>query len=198
MKGKVIAVISLFALMALCVFDYKNPIAYPTPTACGEQENADSATYGPVYPQQSVKAPNQTTSETTAIETTTAETTTVEVTEETLKDMSPEMYVELVKYQIDGQVGENETIEDVTYDKGNKLLTIYVNIDNAEIPQNFTIEDIAISRFSSITDEILNSEMDFMWNKIIVDYGKVGKIEVTEKNICEYDGFRYFDYFDIT
>lgn len=100
-------------------------------------------------------------------------------------------FVENVKTAIQGDGGENEVIKDVSFE--NKELCVYVDFSKVD-PAPLTIEDLAISRTSSITDAILElKEYDNVWDTIIVDFGEVGKIKNEKVDIKENEyGGRYF------
>lgn len=118
----------------------------------------------------------ETVAETTKVETSApiettkaAETTTVAPTEETTEvaeettvseaetatELTEEEYVAKVEEAIDGDVGQNEKITGVAL--ADRVLTINVDVsksnDNAQI--KFPLEEIALSRASSITDSLL-------------------------------------------
>lgn len=56
------------------------------------------------------------------------------------------------------------------------------------------MEDLAIARTGSITDDILDlTDYDSQWNTITVDFGNIGKITNSKDNIQENEvGGRYF------
>lgn len=110
---------------------------------------------------------------------------------ETLEDISVDMFVEEIKSAIQGAVGENEKILDVIFENGD--LCIYVDFSQAD-PKMLTLEDLALARTGSITDEILElKKYDSLWNTITVDFGEIGYIRNDKGNI-KYNAFgRYFD-----
>lgn len=114
-------------------------------------------------------------------------------TTQTGKDggMSENTFVEDVKTAIQGDVGENEAIKDVTLE--NKELCVYVDFSKVD-PSPLTIEDLAISRTSSITDTILElKQYDDLWETITVDFGEIGKIKNEKVSLKENEkGGRYF------
>lgn len=61
-------------------------------------------------------------------------------------------------------------------------------------PTPLTVEDLAITRTSSITDAILElSNYDSQWNTITVDFGDIGKIVCNKNNVKDNGlGGRYF------
>lgn len=89
-------------------------------------------------------------------------------------------------------VGDGEHIASVTLD--DKVLKIVVDLSHADLGF-LSIDDLAYSRASSITDEILNhSELDSSWDRINLDFGTTGRIEIGKDAIKtnEY-GMRYMD-----
>ena len=70
-------------------------------------------------------------------------------------------------------------------------------MDEAE-PDTGTVRDLALVRVSSITDAILELDDSCLntWDRVIVDFGSVGKI-VLGKDLIRNNGFgRYFDFTD--
>lgn len=103
--------------------------------------------------------------------------------------------VTTVEEVIEGQVGKGEAITGVDFDGNN--LTVYVDMSGADT-SIFTAYDIALSRISSITDQILalGDEYYNTWNTVTVDFGDVGKA-VLDKSIVKDEGFgKYFDFTD--
>lgn len=99
-------------------------------------------------------------------------------------------FIENVETSINGDVGKDELITNVTLE--NKQLCIYVDLSKSD-PSPFTMEDIAISRTSSITDDILSLEQyDNLWDAIIVDFGDLGKIINDKSNMEKSSYGRYF------
>ncbi|MDD7390030.1 MAG: hypothetical protein PUG60_10375 [Lachnospiraceae bacterium] len=113
-----------------------------------------------------------------------------ENTEETPADVSNDAFIKDVESAIDGQLGQGETYKDVTFKDGD--LCVSVDFSNAD-PAPLTMEDLALSRTSSITDAILGlDQYDSLWNTITVDFGDVGKI-INKKENMESNGYgRYF------
>ncbi len=124
------------------------------------------------------------------------ESTPEETIEEPENNISGESFVEDVKSVIQGDVGENETIADVVYQE--RKLIVYVDLSQKD-PTPLTLEDIALSRNSSITDDILElSQYDDLWDEVIVDFGETGKAINSKSTIAD-DGYgRYFDTRELT
>lgn len=113
-------------------------------------------------------------------------------TESNNEDISPEKFVQDVKEVIIGSVGKNESIKDVTFE--NEDLCVHVDFSQVD-PTPLTIEDLAFSRTSSITDEILNLTQYFaLWKSITVDFGDIGYIRNYNQDIQKNEyGYYYFD-----
>lgn len=108
------------------------------------------------------------------------------VSTEDSDSISTDKFIENVKIILQGAIGENESITDVTLD--NEDLCIYVDFSQID-PSPLTLEDIAFARTSSITDEILDlKEYDSLWNTITVDFGELGHVKNGKDNIKD-DGF---------
>ena len=96
------------------------------------------------------------------------------------------------KTAISGTIdSDNEAITDVALK--DKDLCVTVDLSKVD-PSPLTIEDLAISRTSSITDAILElTDYDSQWNTITVDFGDVGKVVCDKDSIKENEaGGRYF------
>ena len=104
--------------------------------------------------------------------------------------------IEEITESLDGTVGENEKITNVSIGAG-KELTITVDLSQAEVP--FDLSDLAITRAGSITDNILDhEEYDKYWDTIIIDFGEVGTVTRSQKDIIENDyGMRCFEIYDL-
>lgn len=113
-----------------------------------------------------------------------------ENTEETSTDVSDDAFIKDVESAIDGQLGQGETYKDVTLKDGD--LCVSVDFSNAD-PAPLTMEDLALSRTSSITDAILElDQYDSLWSTITVDFGDVGKV-INKKEDVSSNGYgRYF------
>ena len=97
-----------------------------------------------------------------------------------------------MKTAISGAIdSDNEAITDIALK--DKDLCVTVDLSKAD-PSPLTIEDLAISRTSSITDAILElTGYDSQWNTITVDFGDVGKVVCDKDSIKENKaGGRYF------
>lgn len=110
----------------------------------------------------------------------------------TEQQATTDKFVEDVKTAISGAIDSgNEAITDVVMN--DKDLCVTVDLSKAD-PTPLTIEDLAISRTSSITDAILElTDYDSQWNTITVDFGDVGKVVCDKDSIKENEaGGRYF------
>lgn len=110
-------------------------------------------------------------------------------------DISPENFVSTVEEAIQGAVGEGEDITNVVLTDG--TLTISADLSKADITI-VPLEDLAISRASSITDTILEfDKYDDLWNEIIIDFGDLGQVKKSKSDIIESPYGRYFDITEI-
>lgn len=76
--------------------------------------------------------------------------------------------------KLDGAIGENETITDVSLER-NELI-IRVDLSKSD-PAPLTLEDLALARAGSITDAVLDfPESLDLWETVTVDFGKIGKV----------------------
>lgn len=106
-------------------------------------------------------------------------------------DVSADKFVEEVKTAIQGTISsKTEAITDVVLENGD--LCVYVDFSKAD-PSPLTLEDLALSRTSSITDAILElKDYDELWETITIDFGDVGHI-TNGKADMQNSGFgRYF------
>lgn len=100
--------------------------------------------------------------------------------------------VAAVKEAIEGAVGSDEKITDVSFD--GTTLTIKVDMSGADT-SILSSAEIAESRVSSITDNILELDDQYYntWEKITVDFGDIGCITF-DKSDVKTNGFgKYFD-----
>ena len=104
---------------------------------------------------------------------------------------SSDKFIDDVKDAVRGSVGENESITDVTLKNGD--LCISVDLSKAD-PSPLTMEDLALSRVSSITDAFLDlTDYDDQWDTITVDFGDIGKVVNKKSDVKENEyGMRYF------
>lgn len=103
--------------------------------------------------------------------------------------------IETIKGNIDGTIGDGEKITDVLLDGNN--LVIKVDLSNANT-NGIEPKYIAISRISSITDEILNLDDSIYnsWETITLEFGDIGTA-VLDKNMVKNNGYgKYFDFTD--
>ena len=103
--------------------------------------------------------------------------------------------VAAVEEAIEGQVGEGEEITGVDFDGSN--LTVHVDMSGTDT-SIFSAHDIALSRISSITDQILALDDEYYntWETVTVDFGDVGKAGL-DKSIVKDQGFgEFFDFTD--
>ena len=114
-----------------------------------------------------------------------------EETTEIPEEVSPEQFVAEVQTSIQGDVGSGETIKEVKLDGGK--LYVYVDFSKGDF-STFSAADIARSRTSSITDDILAlDQYDSLWDSIVVDFGSVGYIENGREAIKDEGYGRFFD-----
>lgn len=107
-------------------------------------------------------------------------------------DITGDKFVEDVKGAIQGSISQkDEKITDVVLE--NTELLISVDLRQAD-PTPLSLEDLALSRTSSITDSILElTQYENLWNTITVDFGDLGKITNSKDNLTENEyGMRYF------
>lgn len=103
---------------------------------------------------------------------------------------SAQKFVHDVKVVVKDNVGEDEFVTDVILK--NKDLCVYVDFSKVD-PSPFTLEDLALSRTSSITDAILDlSDYDNLWETITVDFGGIGHITNDKANMEDSEYGRYF------
>ncbi|KNF10109.1 hypothetical protein CLPU_1c02740 [Gottschalkia purinilytica] len=74
---------------------------------------------------------------------------------------------------LEGNIGEGETIEEFS-SKDNNL---FIKVNLGEGNNSISKEDLAYSRFSSLTDELLK---DDSWNNVNVEFVGVGKITMNK------------------
>lgn len=107
-------------------------------------------------------------------------------------DKSDDSFIQEIRSAISGSIGEGESFTDVSLSDGNVCIAVDLSKADTSI---LSVEDIAVSRASSITDAFLDiSGFDDLWDTITIDFGDIGKITVGKDQVKtnEY-GMRYFD-----
>lgn len=99
--------------------------------------------------------------------------------------------MEDVKTAIQGAISsKTESIQDVVLKDGD--LCVYVDFSNVD-SSPLILEDLALSKTSSITDAIPElKDYDSLWETIMVDFGEVGYITNNRANIQTSGGGRCF------
>lgn len=100
--------------------------------------------------------------------------------------------IEGVKESIVGCVGEGEEITDVVID--GKDIVIKVDLGEEDDTMPISIEDLAITRYSSITDKLLEQDC---WNDIKIEFKDVGEITLNTEVAEENEFGKYFDTLEI-
>jgi len=173
---KKMVVIALSLVLCLLVF-----------SGCGGESNEN------LNQSQATSTPTPT-STTTPTQTPVNTLTPTEQPKETPKSASStsnDNFLEAARTAAKDGLGDGEAIKKVELENGE--LCIYVDFSNAD-PTPFTIDELAVSRTSSITDEILKLKTyDASWDTITVDFGSVGRI-TNKKSSAQDNGYggRYF------
>lgn len=94
------------------------------------------------------------------------------------------------KEKIIGCIGESEEITEVIIDDKNIIVEVELGDNGMLLP----IEELALSRYSSITDKLLE---DNFWNDITVDFEDIGTITMNSKQAKSNEYGKYFDSLDI-
>lgn len=107
------------------------------------------------------------------------------------KEVTADNFIADVKDVIQGAISsKTEAITDVTLENGD--LCVYVDFSKADT-SIITIEDLALSRTSSITDAILElKDYDELWETITVDFGDTGHITNNKADMKSNGMGRYF------
>lgn len=107
------------------------------------------------------------------------------------KEVSADNFIADVKDAIQGAISsKTEAITDVVLKNGD--LCVYVDFSKAD-PSPLTLEDLAWSRTSSITDAILElKDYDELWETITVDFGDIGHITNSKADMKSNGMGRYF------
>lgn len=100
--------------------------------------------------------------------------------------------IKAVSKAIEGQVGENEKITDVTFDGSD--LKISVDMSQAE-NKKISVEILAESRISSITQAILDLDDKYYntWESITLDFSNIGKATFYKREVKDQGLGRYFE-----
>ena len=107
------------------------------------------------------------------------------------KDVSEEKFLEEVRTASQGVIrSADEKIENVALKDGD--LCVYVNLSNSD-PSPFTMEDLAMTRTSQITDAIFDlGDYDSLWETITIDFGDIGCITNRKEWVESNEVGRYF------
>lgn len=112
--------------------------------------------------------------------------------DESAGTVEPDMLVDAVNNTIEGTVGKDEKITEVTFDGSNLVVTVDLSgADTSKLSKGL----IAESRVSSITDAILSLDDSYYntWETVTIDFGDVGSITM-DKSMVKDEGFgRYFE-----
>lgn len=104
--------------------------------------------------------------------------------------VSTDKFLQDVEEAVDGAIG-SESIIEAKLETENLIISI--DLSGAKVPEGFTLEDIAESRASSITDSILElKEYDDLWESITIDFGNIGKVKAHKSDIQVEDYGRFF------
>ena len=112
---------------------------------------------------------------------------------------STDAFITAVWEAIDGDasIEAGESITDVSFDDGKLVVKVDMgnSYDGQEGSNGLTRAQLmALSRFSSITDDILDmTEYDSMWNAVTVDFGANGSVTKTKAEAKDSGLGRYFD-----
>lgn len=160
------------------------------PTTTAAPETTAPETKAP----ETTAAPETTEAETTAPETTEAETTAAETKADAADTdaVEEEELLAEVAEVIDGAIGEEEKITGVALEDGD----LVIKVDMAGVTGPIPAADIAESRVSSITDNLLEMEDKYTrsWQNVIVDFGSLGKATLTPDMIVDGDFGKYYEF----
>ena len=100
-------------------------------------------------------------------------------------------FLSAINTAIEGALGKGESVKEITL--YNSDLCLVVDLGSTA-PSPLSFEDLAESRFSSLSDAILDvTEYDDLWTSITVDFGDIGYATNTKSDILESEFGRYFD-----
>lgn len=177
MKKLIFTLLSCALLLTSCGTPSAEPVTIPAPV-----EEA---------PEESEPAPEVVEEPEEPIEESESEEPESEEPVDVADEITPDQFVSDVQSAIQGDVGSGETITDVRLDGGK--LYVYVDFSQGDF-STFSAADMARSRTSSITDDILAlDQYDSLWDSIIVDFGSVGYIENNHEAIKDEGYGRFFD-----
>lgn len=184
-KTPIIAVVILLVIIGSCNANRNKDNSVSDSSASSESSLTETTDKDTVETSATTKTTEKSTMEQSTEEETTAD-----------SDISPESFVSTVEEAIQGAVGSDEYITDVALTGG--TLTVSVDLSKADTTI-LPLEDLAVSRASSITDDFLElEEYDDLWNKIVIDFGDIGSVSRTSNDIIENEyGMRYFEIYGL-
>lgn len=106
--------------------------------------------------------------------------------------LTEDAFLENVRTVVPNGMGSGEKVTSVTLK--DRVLTVSVDLSGstAPSPANFTIEMLAESRASQITEQILTLPWDF-WDTVVVDFGDAGKSTNEKQRIITTEYGSYFE-----
>lgn len=184
-KAPIIAVVILLVIIGSCNANRNKDNSVSDSSISSESSLTETTDKATVETSATTKTTEKSTMEQSTEEETTAD-----------SDISPESFVSTIEEAIQGAVGSDEYITDVALT--DDTLTISVDLSKADttiVP----LEDLAVSRASSITDDFLElEEYDNLWNKIVIDFGDIGSVSRTSNDIIENEyGMRCFEIYEL-
>lgn len=105
-------------------------------------------------------------------------------------NVSEDEYLEIVKERINDCIGQFEKYGDLTLNDRILIIPVKMGTDSDYAP--LSAEDMAEGRISDITDALLVLD-DSYWDKVILDFGKIGTFTGEKADIINGEYGRYFD-----
>ena len=106
------------------------------------------------------------------------------------QELTVDEYLDQVNNAIAGAVGENEKITKINLI--DRVLTVHVDFSDVKDSLPITLDELAISRASSITDNILKLDTS-LWDITVIDFGEIGTVTRNKNDIVDSPYGKYFN-----
>lgn len=116
------------------------------------------------------------------------------------EEVNTKEFEEKIKETADNGLGSDERITDVKLDGNTLIITVDITTSEKvfDIPDEEYYTDLAITRFASITDEILELDSKYtdMYNTCKVEFTNIGSITKGRSDIVESSYGKYYNFVD--
>ena len=107
-------------------------------------------------------------------------------------NVAPDELIEAVKEVAENGIGEGEKITGVDFNGSD----LRISVDMSGADKTFPVDELALTRISSITDEVLDLDEKYYnaWETITIDFGPVGKATLDKSIVKDQGAGKFFDF----